>query len=217
MSINSLLSQITLSLLCAAISVAQMPSFSERDPRYRLQPSDILEVHYRYSPEFDQVVTIQPDGFAAFLLVGDLKIQGLTADQAKAAILEKAAQRLQDPEIVLVLKEFEKPYFTVGGEVTTPGRFEMRGPVSPLQAIAMAGGFKTASAKHSQVILFRRVGPDMARTEILDLKTAASPSAKERLSDLRTGDMLIVPQNHISKIERLIKLANIGAYFPIPY
>ena len=105
---------------------------SERDARYRIQPSDILEVHYRYSPEFDQVVTVQPDGFAAFLLAGDLKIQGLTADQAKAAILEKVSQRLKDPEIVLILKEFEKPYFTVGGEVTTPGRFEMRGPVSPL-------------------------------------------------------------------------------------
>jgi polysaccharide biosynthesis/export protein len=215
MSIHSLLRQITLSLLCAAISVAQMPSFSERDARYRIQPSDILEVHYRYSPEFDQVVTVQPDGFAAFLLAGDLKIQGLTADQAKAAILEKVSQRLKDPEIVLILKEFEKPYFTVGGEVTTPGRFEMRGPVSPLQAIAMAGGFKTASAKHSQVILFRRVGPDMAKTEILDLKTAEGPSAKEPLSDLRAGDMLIVPQNRISKIERLVRIANLGAYVPI--
>ena len=42
---------------------AQMPSFSERDPRYRLQPSDVLEIHYRYSPEFDQTATVQPDGF----------------------------------------------------------------------------------------------------------------------------------------------------------
>ena len=55
----------------------------------------------------------------------------------------------------------------------------------------------------------------MARTEILDLKTAESPSAKEPLSDLHTGDMLIVPQNRISKIERLVKIANLGAYVPI--
>ena len=191
-----------------------MGSFSERDPRYRLQPSDTLEIHYRYSPEFDQTVVIQPDGFVALQLAGDLKLQGLTLDQAKAAILEKASQRLKDPEITLVLKDFEKPYFTVGGEVAKPGRYEMRGPVTALEAIAMAGGFNNASAKHSQVILFRKVGPDLAKTEILNLKAAINTSTKEPLVDIRSGDMLFVPQNQISKIERLIKIGNIGAYIP---
>jgi polysaccharide export outer membrane protein len=214
MRIHIVLVRTFLSLVCAGIAVAQMAPFSEREPRYRLQPSDILEIRYRFSPEFDQVVSVQPDGFVALQLVGDLKLQGLTVDQAKAAILEKAAERLKDPEITLVLKEFEKPYFTVGGEVATPGRFEMRGPVTPLQAIAMAGGFKSVSAKHSQVILFRRVGSELAKAEILDLKTAMSPSATERLPDLHAGDMLIVSQNSISKIERMVKMANLGAYIP---
>jgi len=201
----------------ADVALAQVGSFSQRDSRYRLQPSDTLEIHYRYSPEFDQTVTLQPDGFVALQLAGDLKLQGLTVDEAKAAILEKAIQRLRDPEITVVLKDFEKPYFVVGGEVANPGRFEMRGTVNPLQAIAMAGGFKAASAKHSQVILLRRIGLELARTEILDLKAAMSPSSSELMTDLRPGDMLIVPQNRISKIERVIKMTNIGAYFPIPY
>jgi polysaccharide export outer membrane protein len=213
--IHRFLIRLSLCIVPATIAFAQ---FSERDPRYRLQPSDILELHYRYSPEFDQTVTIQPDGFVSLQLTGDLKLQGLTVSEAKAAILEKAQQRLKDPEITIVLKEFEKPYFTVGGEVTSPGRFEMRGPVTPLQAIAMAGGFKAASAKHSQVILFRRIGPDLAKTEILDLKAPMNPTAKtEPMLDLKPGDMLLVPQNSFSKIERVIKLANIGTYFPIPF
>src|SRR4051794_7794942 len=100
-----------------SVALAQMPSFSEREPRYHLQPSDVLELHYRYSPEFDQTVTVQPDGFVGLTLIGDLHIQGLTLDEAKAAILEKASERLKDPEVTVVLKEFEKPYFTVTGEV----------------------------------------------------------------------------------------------------
>src|ERR1700684_3912231 len=130
MRIYVLLMQVFLSTMCVAIAVAQLTPFSEREPRYRLQPSDIMEIHYRYSPEFDQTVTVQPDGFVALQLVGDLKLQGLTLDEAKAAIIEKASQRLRDPEITVVLKEFKKPYFTVGGEVGTPGRFEMRGRVN---------------------------------------------------------------------------------------
>src|SRR5208282_37084 len=107
-----------------------------------------------------QTVTVQPDGFVTLQIVGDLKLQGLTLEQLTAAILEKAAQRLNDPEVTIVLRYFEKPYFVVGGEVGAPGRFEMRGAVTALQAIQMAGGFKTASAKYSQVLLFRRIGPD---------------------------------------------------------
>ena len=199
-------------LIGAAVALAQPGGFSERDQRYRLQPTDVLEIHYRYTPEFDQTVTVQPDGFVTLQIVGDLKLQGFTVDQSKAAILEKASLRLKDPEITIVLKDFEKPYFVVSGEVGAPGRFEMRGPVNPLQAIAMAGGFKTASAKHSQVILFRRVGPDLAETQILNLKAAMSTSSKEPLSDLRPGDMLIVPQNRVSKIERFVKWGNYGIY-----
>ena len=205
-----------LSLTCAVAVLAQSGSFAERDPRYRLQPTDVVEVHYRYTPEFDQTVVIQPDGFVNLQIVGDLKLQGLTLDQVKAAILEKATLRLKDPEVTLVLKDFEKPYFMVGGEVANPGKFEMRGQVTALQAIAMAGGFKTASAKHSQVILFRRVGPDLAKAEILNLKAAMSPAATEPLADLHPGDLLVVPQNRVSKIERYVKWANVGLYRTFP-
>jgi polysaccharide export outer membrane protein len=153
------------------------------------------------------------------VLVGDIKVQGMTVAEAKDVILDKSVKRLKDPEITLVLKEFEKPYFVVGGEVNTPGKFEMRGPVSPLQAITIAGGFKPMTAKNSQIILLRRVGPDLAKTEVLNLKDMMNPRKKktEPIADLRSGDMLIVPQNQISKIERLVKLSNIGAYFPIPF
>ena len=214
--LNSLLTRIFFFAIGAGLAVAQTDSFADRNPRYLLQPSDVLEIHYRYSPEFDQTVTVQPDGFVSLQLVGDLKLRSLTVDQAKTAILEKASQRLKDPEITVVLKEFEKPYFMVGGEVANPGRFEMRGSMTALQAIAMAGGFKSASAKHSQVILYRRVGPDMAKAEILDLKAAMSPTSTEPLADLRSGDLLVVPENNVSKIERFVKWANLGVYRTIP-
>jgi polysaccharide export outer membrane protein len=157
-------------------------------------------------------VTIQPDGFVTLQIVGDIKLQGMTQDEAKDAILKKAGERLKDPEITLVLKDFVKPFFVVGGEVNTPGRFEMHGTISALQAIAMAGGFKSGSANHSQVILYRRVGPNLAKTEILNLRAATDPKGNaEPLVDLHPDDMLYVPQNRVSKIERYVKWGNWGA------
>jgi polysaccharide export outer membrane protein len=202
------------SIFGACSAFGQAGAFAEADPRYRVQPNDTFEVRYRYTPEFDQTVTVQPDGFVALQVIGDLKVQDKTIDQIKAAILGEATNYLKDPEITIILKDFQKAYFTVGGEVANPGRFEMRGAVSPIQAIAIAGGFKGSSAKNSQVILFRRAGPDLAAAELLDLSGVMQGARSETFPDLHPGDMLVVPQNRISKIERYVKWVSIGSYIP---
>src|SRR2546421_3672856 len=107
--------------------------------RYRLQPGDVLEVQFRYSPEFNQTVTVQPDGYITLEIGGDLKVAGFTLDQTKQAILRQASTRLQDPVATVLLKEFQRPYFVVAGEVSTPGTKEMRERVTALQAIMLAG------------------------------------------------------------------------------
>ena len=77
----------------------------------------------------------------------------------------------------------------------------------------MAGGFKTLSAKHSQVVLFRRIDPENGETRILNMKDIMyTPNMTEDVG-LRPGDMLLVPQNKLSKIERFIKWANLGVYW----
>jgi polysaccharide export outer membrane protein len=205
----------TLFFLLTALLVASDSSgqFTERDPRYRLQPSDVLEVQYRYTPEYNQTASVQPDGYASLQLIGGVKLAGLTLDQAHSAILERASARLRDPELFLILKDYEKPHFVVGGEVANPGRFELRGRITAVEAIEMAGGFKAASAKHSQVVLFRRLDSATGETKILNLKQIIDAPKLQEDMVLRPGDMLLVPQNKISKIERFIKWGNFGMYW----
>ncbi len=183
----------------------------ERDPRYLLNPGDVLEVHYRYTPEYDQTVTIQPDGFVSLQIVGDVKISGLNLKQARTTILDKANARLKDPEITLILKEFQKPYFVVAGEVAQPGKFEMREKVTALQAVMLAGGFKD-SAKASQLVLFRKINSDTAEVKVLNLKGIKRTNMLENDLVLQPGDMLLVPQNTLTKLTRYMKLVNIGLY-----
>jgi polysaccharide export outer membrane protein len=202
-----------ISMVAASDSVT---TFSERDARYRIKPTDVLEFQYRYTPEFNQTVTVQPDGFVNLTLVGDLKLGGLTLDEAKTAVVKRASQRLTNPELIVVLKEFEKPHFIVGGQVGNPGRFEMRGRITAMEAIAMAGGLKDLSAKHSQVLWFRRTGDDWAETKVINLKTIVRHQTED--VELRSGDMLFVPQNQISKIERFVRWSAVGVYWnPLPH
>ena len=179
--------------------------------RYRLQPGDVMEVQYRYSPEFNQTLTVQPDGYITLEIGGDLKVAGFTIEETRQAILRQASKRLQDPVATIVLKEFQKPYFVVAGEVATPGKIEMRERVTAIQAIMLAGGMKE-TAKSSQVVVFRKINSDIAEVKVLNLKSIRRTSDLENDLTLQAGDMVFVPRDRISKIERFMKLASVAAF-----
>jgi polysaccharide export outer membrane protein len=181
------------------------------EERYRLQPGDVLEVQFRYSPEFNQTVTVQPDGYVTLEIGGDLKVAGFTLEQTRQAILRQASTRLQDPVATVLLKEFQKPYFVVAGEVGAPGTKEMRERVTALQAIMLAGGMKE-TAKSSQVVVFRTINSDLAEVKVLNLKSIKRTSDLENDLTLQAGDIVYVPRDKISKVERFMKIASIAAF-----
>jgi polysaccharide export outer membrane protein len=180
------------------------------EDRYRLQPGDVIDVQFRYTPEFNQTVTVQPDGYIALEIGGDLKVAGLTVEETKQAILVQANKRLQDPVATIVLKEFQKPYFVVSGEVAQPGKIEMRQKVTALQAIMLAGGMKE-SAKSSQIIVFRAINSDVAEVKVLNLKSINRTSDLENDLTLQAGDMVYVPRDKWSKFERFMRLVSVAA------
>jgi polysaccharide export outer membrane protein len=208
-----------LTAICILASASSAIAQQQRAPRlttvteerYRLTPGDVLEVQYRYSPEFNQTVTVQPDGYISLEIGGDLKVAGLTVEQARETILRKASTRLQDPVATIVLKEFQKPYFVIAGEVALPGRIEMRERVTALQAIMLAGGMKEG-ARSSQVVVFRRINSDMAEVKLLNLKDIRRTADLENDLTLQPGDMVYVPRDKISKIERFMRLASVAAF-----
>jgi polysaccharide export outer membrane protein len=118
---------------------------------------------------------------------------------------------MQDPEITVNPKDFEKPYFTVGGEVGKPGKFDWRANVTLTQAIAFAGGFTDAS-KHSQVLLFRRVSDQWTEARIINVKKMMGSRDLQEDPDLKPGDMLFVPKNALSKIKPFLPTTSAGVY-----
>jgi polysaccharide export outer membrane protein len=181
------------------------------EDRYVLHPGDVLDIQYRYTPEFNQTVTVQPDGYISLEIGGDVKVGGRNLEQVRNVILTKARTRLQSPELIVVLKEFQKPYVVVAGEVTQPGKFEMREKLTAVQAVLLAGGFKD-SAKSSQILVFRKLNAETAEVKTLDFKTLKRTSDLENDLTLQAGDMILVPRNRISKIERYVRIASLATF-----
>src|SRR5437762_7414413 len=198
--------------MCAQAQDLRPPRLTTvTEERYRLQPGDVLEIQFRYSPEFNQTVTVQPDGYISLEISGDIKVAGMTVEQTRNTILARAATRLKDPVASVFLKEFQRPYFVVAGEVAQPGKVEMRERVTAIQAIMLAGGMKE-TAKSSQVVVFRKINSDVAEVKLLNLKHIRRTSDLENDLTLQAGDMVFVPRDRISKIEPFMQLTSLAAF-----
>jgi len=180
-------------------------------PLYRLNRSDVVALSFTLSPEFDQTLTIQPDGYIALKDAGPVLAQGLTLEEFRLAVGRAYAGYLHDPQVAVALREFEHPYFVAGGEVGKPGKYELRADTSIIEAVEIAGGL-THEARHSQVLLFRRVNDDLVEAHVFNLKKMLKEKSLGEVPQLRPGDLVFVPQNSISKIERFLSKPSLSMY-----
>jgi len=183
----------------------------ERHPLYRLQPSDVIEISFTVAPEFNQALTVQPDGYVMLKDAGMVYVHGLDLQQFTDAIQRAYQGYLHDPQVAVTLKDFQRPYFVAGGEVGRPGKYELRSDTTVMEAVQIAGGF-TQQAKHSQVVLFRRVNDELVETQLLNLKKMLKQKSLTEDAHLRPGDLIFVPQNSISKIARFMSRASVSTY-----
>ena len=183
-----------------------------RHPLYRLRKSDVVEVKFTFSPEFDQTATVLPDGFIDLKAVGDVFAEGSTIAELRDAVQKAYAGMLREPEVTVNLKDFEHPFFVAGGQVGHPGKYELRSSTTVAEAVAIAGGF-TGQAKHSEVVLFRKVSVGIVETHVLNLKAMLASRNLEEDMELKPGDLLFVPQNRISKIRKFLPVASLSTFF----
>ena len=182
-----------------------------RRPLYRLQPSDVVEISFTVAPEFNQTLTVQPDGYVALKDASLVEAQGLNIAEFGDAVAKAYQGYLHDPQVAVALKEFERPYFIVGGEVGKPGKYELRSDTTVVEALQIAGGL-TQQAKHSQVVLFRKVNGEVMESRLLNVKKILKHNDPKEDAHLRTGDLVYVPQNAISKIARFLSKPSVSMY-----
>jgi polysaccharide export outer membrane protein len=188
------------------------PAFGgERHPLYRLSKSDTVDVNFTFSPDFNQTLTVQPDGFVALKSAGSLLAEGLTVPQMQQAVANAYRGFLHEPEVTVTLKDFDKPYFLASGEVARPGKYELRGDLTVNEAVAIAGGF-TQQARHSQVVLFRRISAYVAESHVIDLKKMLDSRDLREDLHLQPGDFIFVPQSRISKIRKYVPTNSMSWY-----
>jgi polysaccharide export outer membrane protein len=184
--------------------------FAERNPRYQLCPGDALDLHFEFTPEFNQSnVVVQPDGFASLSSVGDVHVAGMTVPELTKTLESAYGKILARPVITVMLRDFNKPYFIATGHVGKPGKYDLRANTTLIEAIGIAGGL-TDSSKHSEVWVFHRLPDGNVQSKRVNVKQMLAEGKLNEDLRLQPGDTIYVPQNVASKIKSFIQ-PSVGA------
>jgi len=193
----------------AAADSEAAPQFGQREPRYLLRPGDVFDLQFEFSPEYNQTVTVQPDGFVTLRGVGDVHIACKNVPELTETLKQSYSRFLANPVISVVLKDFEKPYFIANGEVEKPGKYELRGDTTVTEALAIAGGFN-GKAKNTQVLLFRRVSQEWVEAREVNVKEMFNGKNLNEDVHLKPGDMIYVPKTRWSTIKQFIPYTSLN-------
>jgi polysaccharide export outer membrane protein len=172
----------------AASRVAQDAAPDE--PRVRIGPGDLLEMSVFDVPELGQVVRVNDLGDASFNLIGRLHVAGLTTDQARVLIARKLrdANYVLDPQVSVLIREYNTQGVSVLGEVKRPGVYSVLGSQSLLDVIAAAGGTTPFAGPEVTV---KRSADGTTLTVRLSKDAQASLDSDVQL---HPGDKVVIPR-----------------------
>jgi polysaccharide export outer membrane protein len=146
----------SLLLLLGCASAARYDFGAERRAAgtYLVGAGDVLQVRAWKNDALSQRVVVRPDGFVTLPLLGDVRAGGRAVEAIAADIAGRASHFYTEVPVVAVeVAELHGYRVYVLGEVGRPGELTPRGPITVLQAIALAGGFTRFASPNAVVIV----------------------------------------------------------------
>ncbi len=156
-----------------------------------LHPGDVLSVKFRANPELDANPTIRSDGKITLQLLGEIKVSGLTPDQARQAVLEAASGKVSGKEVTVSVQSSAFIIY-VTGAVARPGELVSDRPLSPFEAVIKAG-FDNEKSNLAKVKIIRIDEHSKVQQKTLNLKQIIT-KAKDEPFTLKPFDVIYVPQ-----------------------
>ena len=161
---------------------------------------------------------VSPDGTIQLPLVGSVPAIGLTLKEVAREVNARYNNRVRGIEVTPVLTERAPRFIYVVGQVDQPGQFELTGPTTAIQALALAGGFDL-DGNLRQIIVFRRDQNYKLMATKLDL-AGALYGKRPHPSDeiwLRDSDIVLVPPQPILRLSQRVNsylVQTLYAIFP---
>ena len=166
------------------------PRAAEMAAEFQIGPEDLLDISVWKNLELSRVVPVRPDGKVSLPLVNDIQAAGLTPSELRDQIATKLAEYIPAPEVSVMVREVHSRKVAVVGAVKMPGRYEMKSPMTVLEALALAQGL-TDFASRDRIVVLREVNGTSQQIPFNYRKIGDGSSQQNFF--LRPGDIVVVP------------------------
>jgi polysaccharide export outer membrane protein len=160
-------------------------------PEYRIGAGDKLQINVYKEADLSPALQVRPDGRITMPLVGDIAAAGQTPMQLQRRLAESLREYVANPVVTVMVTEVADRVVYVMGEVAQPGAIPLKGSMTVLQALAMAGGFKEF-AKPGSIKVLRKV-PNSDRVETIPFSYKDAIRNEAQVFYLAEGDTVVVP------------------------
>jgi polysaccharide biosynthesis/export protein len=157
---------------------------------YQIGPEDVLDISVWKNPELSRTVPVRPDGKVSLPLLNDFQAAGLTPSSLREQLVSRLSDFVPTPEVSVIVREVHSRKVAVVGAVKTAGRYELKSPMTVLEAIALAQGF-TDFAARDRIVVLRQSGGTTTRIPFNYRKIA--DGAEQENFFVRPGDIIVVP------------------------
>lgn len=174
-----------------AAPAPQVSSSMAVDPAtYLIGPEDVLQITVWKEQTLSGTFPVRPDGMISMVLLGDVKAAGLTPLQLTANLTTQYKKYIQDPLVTVGVQAVNSKHIFLVGEVGHVGPIPLTPGMTPLQAIAVAGG-PTPYAHTKRIYILR--GPQGNQEKIPFNYKAALRGDNHRDITLEPNDTVVVP------------------------
>jgi polysaccharide export outer membrane protein len=160
-------------------------------PEYRIGPGDVLGVLFWRDKELSTDVVVRPDGRISLPVMNEMPVVGLSTDELRVLITERARKYVADPIVSVVVREIRSRYVFITGKVNKPGPYQLYGPMSVLQLIAMAAGVQEYAEK-TGIVIVRDENGKQQRLPFNYNDVVRKGDLSQNVM-LRPGDTVVVP------------------------
>jgi polysaccharide export outer membrane protein len=157
---------------------------------YQIGPEDVLDISVWKNPELSRTVPVRPDGKVSLPLLNDFRVAGLTPSDLREQLVSRLSDFVPTPEVSVIVREVHSRKVAVVGAVKTAGRYELKSPMTVLEAIALAQGF-TDFAARDRIVVLRQSGGTTTRIPFNYRKIA--DGIEQENFFVRPGDIVVVP------------------------
>lgn len=157
---------------------------------YVIGADDSLQVTVWKQPSFSGSFPVRPDGMVSMVMLGDIRAAGRTPTQLSGDITERLKKYIQDPVVSVVVLAVNSQKIFLVGEINHTGPILLTPGMTPLQAIAAAGGL-TMFANQKHIYILRGVQGKQQKIPF-NYKKALKGDNSQDIS-LQPGDTIVVP------------------------